>query len=444
MAYQLYNYGNKNIQLPNSNLYLNARTSEGRKVLFPIGDNIQNGNTLIVGTTRTGKTKFISNMAGVLRENYKNELFVFMDVKQDYISDLRLYKDGDYIVSQHFIIGKNNFQWSIIKEAWQSGQPESEIKEIIETLFESIPNQGENQLFVESAKLAFCAYLYVYIEKLKEKCRQGKVITLNDIPSNDDIISLYNKMGVSELRDWICLIEGQKELCNNVLPIMSNGMPTKYAESVLSIVRIFVEMFNGNFCGKNKHSIHDFMLLSGKAIFLEFDYNKQRMSAAFFRIILKKLIQKKMALNSPYKNKKLYLILDESVVLNGEFDLVNALNVGAGDGLRTVVACQSIDHLYMQAPTKFNEHYGNAMLAGFANVICFRPSDGNTINAIQEKFGKADIERMVISVNRYQPATVTVSNDYIVNSEQLNNLGLGDAYIKLKNEKPVRIHFEER
>ncbi len=83
------------------------------------------------------------------------------------------------------------------------------------------------------------------------------------------------------------------------------------------------------------------------------------------------------------------------------------------------------------------------MMAGFSNVICFRPSDSNTINAVQEKFGKADIEKMTMPADRYQAADVFSVNDYIVSSEQLTSLGLGDAYAKLKDGTPIKVHFEE-
>lgn len=444
MAYSLYNYGVGNIRLPESDVYMNARDRRGKSISFPIGDNIQNGNTLVVGTTRTGKTLFIKNMVAKLRASYPDELFIFMDVKQDYISDLRLYKDGDYIVSYAEIAGTSSlFQWSIIYEAFQNSNSNTEIKEIVETLFESLPDQGSNQMFVESAKLAFGAYLLTYIEKLKEMEKIGIKITKNDIPSNAEIIERYNKMTFQNLRKWIGSVIGQRRLCDEILPAQPNGMPTKYAQSVLNIIRIFVEIFDGNFCGKKKDSIYDFIASNGKAMFLEFDYSKQRSSAAFFRLFLKKIIQEKMALNSLYRSKKIYLILDESAVLRGDFDLINALNIGAGDGLRIIVACQSIDHLYMQAPKELNDKYGSAMLAGFSNVICFRPADGNTVNAIQEKYGKADIERIVMPVDRYQSAQVSIINDYIVNAEQLTTLGLGESYVKLKADRPIKIYFEE-
>jgi len=441
MAYSVFDYGRRNICLPKSDIYLNARDGKGRHISFPIGDNIQNGNTLIVGTTRTGKTVFIRNMAARLRVTYPDALFLFMDVKQDYISDQRLYRTGDYAVSYNEMKGGyKQFQWSIIEEALLSRNPYSEIKEIVEILFESLPGQGDNQIFVESAKLAFGAFLNVFVYRFKNNI---DVSLHRHVPCNAEVIDVYNRMSFEDLRKWIKAMKSQSRLCDEVLPADNNGRPSKYAQSVLSIIRVFTEMFDGNFCGTKKNSIRAFLDTYGTAMFLEFDYGKQRSSAAFFRLFVKKIIQEKMALESPYKNKKIYMFLDESSVLRGDADLVNALNIGAGDGIRIILACQSTDHLYMQAPNQLNEHYGQSMLAGFSNVICFRPSDGNTVNTIQEKFGKADIERMVMPVDRYQPAIVSVTNDYIVSSQQLTSLGLGHAYVKLKSETPIRIYFEE-
>lgn len=441
MAYSLFGFGNREDLFPASDLTIAARDSRGNSIEFPMGDNIQNGNTLLVGTTQTGKTSFLKNIVSKLRKAYPNDLFVLMDVKQDYLHDARIYKTGDYIVSHgNMGDGYNYFQWSLIEEALLSEDPYAELKEIVSLLFETLPDQGQNQIFVEGARLVFSAYLNVFVYAL---AKSGKRFQVGDIPSNHYIISKYNAMSFKEKRNWIKSMPSQSNLCDELLPADKNGSPTKYAESVMSIIRVFIELFEGNFCGKEINSIRGFLTGKGSAMFLEFDYNNQRTSSIFFLMFLKKMIELKMAINPLCREKKIYLILDESMVVNGDFDLVNALNIGAGCGLRILLACQSIDHLYMQVKRDLNEHYGSATVAGFSNVICFRPNDGNTIHAIQEKFGKADIERVVMPIDRYQAAQVSVTNDYIVGSDQLNSLGVGDAYVKIKDAKPVRIHFEE-
>lgn len=447
MAYSFYDYGRNQVLFPKSDIYLKVTDMRGREMDFPIGDNIQNGNSLLVGTTRSGKTYFLKNMAVKLREAYPDDLFVFMDVKQDYINTLGLHRNRDQVVSYGNLSGTYNyFQWSIINEACLAGNyanAKLSIKEMVEVLFESLPEQGENQVFVESAKLAFGAYLNVFVGRIIDRIRTGKNITANDIPSNRTVIGYYNDMNFNQLTSFIKSVPEQRRLCDEVLPADEKGYPTKYAQSVLSIIRVFVALFDGKFCTEGKDTIVDFLKSEGRALFFEFDYSKQRSCAAFYRLILKKIIQEKMAIDSRYKNKKIYLFLDESAVLNGDFDLVNALNVGAGDGLRTIVSCQSIDHLYMQAPKYLNDHYGQAMIAGFSNVICFRPSDEHTMEVIQGKFGRADIEKMVMPIDRYQTAQTSVSTEYIVRSEQLASLEMGDAYVKLKAGKPVKVHFEE-
>lgn len=444
MAYTLFNFKNEKTVLTESDISINAKDSRGESICFPIGDFILNGNTLVVGTTRTGKTCFLKNVVNSLRSIYSNDLFVLLDVKQDYLKDERLYKKGDYIASYGSICGEdyNYFQWSIIEEALTSENPYSEIKEIVSLLFENLPEQGQNQLFVESARLVFTAFLNVFIYVLVQS---GKKFQIDDVPSNYQIINKYNNMSFEQKRKWIKLMPSQKALCDEILPVDKDGKPTKYAESVLSIIRVFLGLFEGNFCSKGKDSIRLFLKENkGKGLFLEFDYYMQRSSSAFFQLFLKKLIQLKLGNNQLCRDKKLYLILDESMVIKGDFDLVNGLNIGAGCGVRIILACQSIDHLYMQVPKELNTHYGHAALAGFANVICFRPNDGNTIESIQQKFGKADLEKLILPVDRYQSAQVTIANDsYIVGSEQLNSLAVGDAYVKIKDSKPIRVHFEE-
>ena len=118
MVYTLYECWKKKDLFTSSDLTIPARDSRGNLIDFPVGDNVQNGNTLVIGTTRTGKSCFIKNVVQVLREAYPDDLFVLMDVKRDYLQDKNLYRDGDYVVSQGNIgsSGYNYFQWSMIEE----------------------------------------------------------------------------------------------------------------------------------------------------------------------------------------------------------------------------------------------------------------------------------------------------------------------------------------
>lgn len=443
MAYTLFHY-DEVFDMPESDIYISARKANGTQVQFPVGDNIQNGNTLVVGTTRTGKTAFTRKMAKKLRVAYPEAHFVFMDVKQDYINGENgmggLYQPGDMAVSYYNMQGNyRQFQWSLLDEALRSRDAYAEVRELVELLFEDMGDQGQNQIFVESAKLAFCLFCNVFLFDLAKKGHFG----IEAVPSNRDIVLLYNSMSFLEKREWIKKIPSQNLICDEVLPATKEGYASKYAESVMSIIRVFLNgIFCGNFAGTGKDSIRSFLAGEGKALFLEFDYSKQRSSSAFFRLFLKKMIQQKMA-SGEDKKRKLYLILDESMVVQGDFDLVNALNVGAGTGIRVILACQSTDHIYMQVPSKYIEHQGMAAIAGFANIIAFRPNDRNTLMEIQERFGKGLLERIIIPVDRYQSVGTLAETDYLVSSEQLMHLGVGEAYVKIKGYEPYKIYFCE-
>lgn len=440
MAYTLFHYEEK-MDIPGSDIYMKARKGNGKCIRFPIGDNVQSGNTLVIGTTRTGKTVFIRNMVKKLRRMYPDAHFVFMDVKQDYIhGEAGLYHQGDMVVSYADIPGDyRQFQWSLLEEALRSRDAYSEIRELLELLFEDMGEQGQNQIFFESAKLAFCLFCNVFLYNLSKK---GEFDS-EDVPSNRDIVSAYNAMSFQEKRTWIKRMPSQYAICDEVLPATKEGYATRYSESVMSIMRVFLNgIFCGNFAGTGKDSIHSFLDGPGKGLFLEFDYNRQRSSSSFFRLFLKKMIQQKMALDGN-KKRKLYLVLDESMVVQGDFDLVNALNVGAGNGIRVILACQSIDHVYMQVPSRFTEHHGKAAIAGFANIIAFRPNDEHTLLEIQEKFGKGLMEHITISVDRYHSSNTVAEMDYLISSEQLMCLGVGEAYIKMKGNRPYKLYFRE-
>lgn len=432
MVYNMWNFSDADYDLPESDLYLMARQSVGKTCFFPIGDNIQNGNTLVIGTTRTGKTVFVKNMAIKLREQYPDALFVFFDVKKDYLS---LCQKDDYVFSFYDMKCGQNFQWSLIEECLRSRQPYDEVREIVSILFEG-QDDTAHKFFNEAAKEIFIAYCKTFLYMLPEHFNKTQ------IPSNRDIIQIFNALSFQQLKNRIKLLSSQETLCDELLPETSVGTPTKMAEGVLAVLRNFLSVFSGNFCGTGRDSVRGFMKKTGKAVFLEFDYSRQRSSALFFRLFLKMLIQQKLSADTD-KEKKIYLFLDETAVLNGDYDLVHAINVGAGDGIRVILVAQSIDHIYMQAPAAYNEHYGTAAIAGFSNMIVFRPNDPHTIEVIQQKFGKANNASVIMPLSRYQPAPVEYREEYLVKSQQLMALGVGDVYIKIKEGYPQRIHFME-
>lgn len=379
-----------------------------------------NGNLLINGVTRYGKSVFAQSIAKQIEKRNHADIRVYFDIKKDYIS--RFYREGDKVVSFHDNLGPYNyFKWSLIKEVRNSDNPDFEIKEIVNMLLEDRLSGKDNDFFYKAAAKIFSGYVLSIVHTYKNN------------PSNQVLIHNLKVSTSNMIKDVL-----QRWFPNNyIVRDYMGDVKSKMTHSIMACLSELIDLFGGNFCEDGEDTIAEYLNGTyGTRLFLEYDYDRKASSNVFFRFFLNKIIRYKLSQNTD-RAKKCILFLDEIAVLNGDFGLMDAVTMGAGNGLCLIVVTQSLEKLYCAAPQMNNTHITNASFAGFASFITFHPGDSETIDKMVNIFGEEEFTRMTLSLSRYQTPTCEVVRQNKVTSDKFVSQGVGEFYAKIKGNEVI-------
>ncbi len=379
-----------------------------------------NGNILINGVTRYGKSVFAQSIANQIEKIDNADIRVYFDIKNDYIS--KFYREGDKVVSFRDNLGAYNyFKWNLVKEVKNSDNPEFEIKEIVNILLEDRLSGKENDFFYKAAAKIFSGYVLSIIHIHK---------------NNFSNQLLIHNLKVSE-PDMIKKVLGTLPENYYIIRDYMENVQSKMTQSIMACLGELLDLFGGNFCEDGEDTIAQYLNGAyGTRLFLEYDYDRKASSNVFFRFFLNKIIRYKLSQNTD-RTKKCMLFLDEAAVLNGDFGLMDAATLGAGNGLCLIVVTQSLEKLYCIAPQMNNNHITNASLAGFASFITFHPGDTETINKMVNIFGEEEFTRMTFGLSRYQTPICEVVRQNKVSSDKFASQSVGEFYGKIKGNEVI-------
>ena len=244
-------------------------------------------------------------------------------------------------------------------------------------------------------------------------------------------------MSLSKLKEHLQKWPENNHLVRDYLGQDDTNAMSKMTQSIMACFSELLELFDGNFSAGGEDTIADYISGAyGARLFLEYDYNRKESSNAMFRFFLNKLIRHKLGRNCD-KSQKVVLFLDEIAVLGGDFGLMDAVTIGAGNGLQVVVVTQSLEKLYCVAPQLNNEHITNASHAGFASFVTFHPGDAETIEKMADIFGEEEFQRISFGMSRYQEPGSEIIRQNRVTSDQFATLNVGEFYAKIKGNEVV-------
>lgn len=153
------------------------------------------------------------------------------------------------------------------------------------------------------------------------------------------------------------------------------------------------------------------------------------------------LIQNKLSPSS--NNRKVFLFLDEFPILKGDYGILNALHVGAGNGLRIIGALQSKEQVYSICEGRDIEHVGNSILGGFSTLVGFHPNDEQTVSFIQHRIGEDNVGYVSLGLSRYDSPHQILQREPLVSSRDINALRLGEAFIKMREYDYQKVRFRK-
>lgn len=412
-----------NIDFKNSMVAIQAEiNNEIIEIPFDI-KNIES-NLCVLGGTRSGKTTFLLTLLKKLKKKHPNILFIILDVKNDFkvLEDI----SNDYVFSIKNDSIHNNICWSILKECYDSSFPKDTLKETIHLMFEEDIKQTAQPFFPEAAQ----DVLYGLLSYLLDN---------NVLISNKKILQWIKTLSLENIKS-ILEQSGLKYISHHYLYTLNNTSATGQSSGILSTLYLVLDSYFIQDDG-SLYSSYDILKNCTGTVFLKYDIRFQKTCNNLMRLLLKLVIQNKLAITSNI-NKQVFLVLDEVSVLQGDFYLAQVLNIGAGKKISTILSLQSINLLYQCVGIK-EEYEINSILGGFQNFICFRPRDIPTKEFIQHLGGEEMMEFMIMPSDHTSHIQSILQKDNIITSKEIEELNIGEAFIKILNKPLFKAKFLE-
>lgn len=390
-------YTKKN-PIPNSDLYLKTQTDKGQMKKLPIGDNIQHGNTLIIGDAHTGKTSLALSIASHLRRKYPDALFVFVNEKKEYLPLFQ--KDTDTLFSCHDKSPHRHFRWNLSEECLLCGDPKKELINCIDLLFWQLPKNSDMDLVKEILFTAFIQNL---------SCLHPSTV---DVPANRDISWMLQHRSLTELQNMLIFNKNKTAFSNDWLDITNE---------IIKKLSHFLFLFDEGSNGSGYDTISSFLNLSGSALFLDDDNTES--SRIFIFLLLSLILRKKQEMSEDSK-KKIYLILDDPCFINNiYFSGIPAYL--SEHGSRSLLICNTLLR-------KFE---------GFSNLIAFRTTDEKTLDFEQQYYGESKRFHLFKNTLHIKSVAPTKKN-FLISASELMSLNTGNAYVKIQDSAPIKLHFQ--
>lgn len=394
-------------------------------------------NSITFGVTGTGKTcSFTLPAAKKLLIADSDMMGVFFETKKTFLDAFKSPGDKVIVHGTSVVDSSSLFRWNLIKEIRQSRDPEAEMMQIAEILFNDLLSGADNNRgWVESARNTFIAVLRVI------------VYCSNDDTSNWTLINALRRMSIEELLSYLAKHKRNHSLLNKDFGYdVSKPEPyqvTRRAGDIMFFFNQVLEKFSGSFESDGTDTIYDYLHGKyGRNLFLLHDLATAEINRPFFLYFLKKIKDEKMSLSSDVSARMLW-VLDEADKLadggkSADFGLFQAATLGRGYNLQILLTTQSYQSLFGLAP-QFNEHITEGGLAGFPVVVSFRPGDPKTITTLQTLFGSKRKIITTMPASRYERPIVKSEMEPLVSEADFASLDTGECYIKIKSEEPFRV-----
>lgn len=412
----------KPISPPRSELTLLCRDARGSPLRLGLGDEIWQGHILVTGGTGSGKTTVIRQLLARCRDIWPEASFIVLDVKGDYIPYRR---PGDKVFS-FYGSGGDAFRWNILEEARASPHPEDELDEMASVLFASRVNSaGQNRFFVDGARQVFYGYLLVALRQ----CRPGR-----PAPTHAEMAKWLKKCTLEQMQDRLMLEEDE---LSGIVSLLKG----REAASILSEVHLFAhDFFRG--VGDGSDSVAEFLTHPGRALYLQYDASRSESGRLGCSILLNRAIAQLLSKN--WCRRRVFFILDEAATLPADYGLEKLLALGRDRGARVLGVFQNQDQVEaMFAGRPSMQSDANNVLSQFSSVMAFHPNSERDVEFARERLGKTDMTTVTFGLSRYEPPHVAAMQDCPVTARQLQSLGVGEVYIRLRDYAPAKVYFEK-
>lgn len=163
-------------------------------------------------------------------------------------------------------------------------------------------------------------------------------------------------------------------------------------------------------------------------VFVEYDLRRGETLAPMYGLLMDSALAN--GLGGRHSDRSnVYLIMDEALLIPPLKHLSNGLNFGRSQGIKLLCGLQNVSGL----EDRYGETGAKSVLASFQNIIAFHTCDYETRCFLSDRLGK-NYQNISFSA---QMENLNIQREgHTVEDWDILSLGLGDAIVSLKGERP--------
>ena len=163
-------------------------------------------------------------------------------------------------------------------------------------------------------------------------------------------------------------------------------------------------------------------------VFVEYDLRRGETLAPMYGLLMDSALANGLG-GRHSERSNVYLIMDEMLLIPPLVHMSNSLNFGRSQGIKVLCGLQNVSGL----ADRYGETGAKSVLASFQSIIAFHLCDSETRIFLIERLGTI---YQNISFTAQEQNQNVQREGHTVEDWDILNLGLGDAIISLKGEKP--------
>lgn len=260
-------------------------------------------------------------------------------------------------------------------------------------------------------------FMRTYWQTDQKKLNNKAFIDFMNRSDNEQLKKIFALDYMQDYRSCIDYISGKSNTTQGV---------NSYVGSALR------ELFIGPFCESDparEFSMREVIDDPGmKVVFVEYDLRRGETLTPMYGLLLDSALANALGGRSTTRSN-VYVILDEMLQLPKLNHLSNSMVLGRSQGIKIICGLQNVSGL----ADRYGEEGAKSVLASFQSIIGFHMSDYESRRFLMERLG---VNFQNISFSAQQQNCNIQREGYTVEDWDILDLGLGDAIVKLKGEKP--------
>lgn len=402
---------------PDALFALVGTDGNGKSAYMPIGETMLGRHMLLLGSSGSGKTNYLSHLFRNLRANLTDsDIMVVFDPTGEYYS--AFYQQGDIVFSDDARAGDENGEayWNLFAELCEDDRVIEDVSALCTLLFEERARTAAEPFYASAARDLMMA-LIVYLR------RQGGP----ELQNNLALRELIDGFDIDSMRD---ILETEPDL-RALATYLGRPDNLKTLSVVAALQQASRELFQGRFCEEGKLGMRPLVRAKGgKAIFVCYDAARSESLRLLYAALIDLCLQE--ALSRTENEGNVYLFLDSAATLPRLPHLEDALLLGRSKGLKIILSIAGVSQLYHG----YGEAGTQSLLCSFGTTVAFLLHDRQSRNYVKGLYGRHRVVETFNSSVLVRGTVEQVMDQYIIEDEDLTVLQVGESIVSTMHYPP--------